>query len=1004
MRQIGLDWVCGFGALCAVVGAWPVLGAGPVALPDPLEADKNPPEDLTDLLQEVPPKTAVKSPSKPKPLAPGETTTVTGAYQVAWLTLENGLPGGKDFGPGALSLFLGLRDGKCVQAWSATGKIRFNWFDRIELKLEGGSLKGELEGRARGRPSVLQGDFKYALDARVEGDKVSGSFTGTFGGTALSGKVSGTLRGETEMAKDNVIALNWTSYLGNEGTASAPPSKWKLVDSLDQARPVWKSEYYTPTGWGSGPDGRYADASYIEGVNGGASTPVVWDKKVYLYHYYPNPDLVKEVKVDFENNKWVRKTDHPVEIENLKKFGAALADDFVLCLDSATGKTLWRAMFPKRLQNVQTHKYRAANPTPWIEGGRIYVQNYAAGVYCLDAQTGKIIWEHRHPGSQGGFSTCVDSPNMTVAEGVVVVGLRGVLKGLDAATGKLLWQSGWGFNAPVKWTAGERSYVISAGKCLDPKTGRRIWAAPAQDIVYPRVIGNYLLSINNDAYDPGKAKGPPLLRCFEMGATNATQKWSARITPVGTGEATMAIAKGHVYFGGVELVCVKLDTGEVTARQPKAQCYLNPTMCYSDGRVILFPENHHGKMYLHMVDANPKTLNVLTTAWWAPHPTTTAYANMGIGILLVDGRLIARGQDGIYCYDLRDPRALAGEVCIPVFACSDPAPVRGGEVQLTWRTLHADKVRIEPEIGVEVKTAGAATVTVSDSVRYTLTATGKGGPVSHALDIEIRAQLFEFAASTNELIRGRPATLSWRTLNADAVRIEPGPGAVPANGTTTVTPEKTTRYVLTVEGPRGPATNAVEVAVVVPLEPVTPGGVKQGLAVAYYAYDGDGTLPDFEKLKPLGRGTESRLEFVSAASEARRVRTPTLDVVSLDGEDDAFAEAAVDAGFAGSRRVEKVAALFRGYLKVPADGFYEFALSSTDGSALFIGDTRVVDNNGRHPGAGEKSGRAYLRAGYHPLRVAYCLGRGSYDFRVRWRRWGAGKGREIVPGSALFHR
>jgi hypothetical protein len=26
---------------------------------------------------------------------------------------------------------------------------------------------------------------------------------------------------------------------------------------------------------------------------------------------------------------------------------------------------------------------------------------------------------------------------------------------------------------------------------------------------------------------------------------------------------------------------------------------------------------------------------------------------MGIGILLVDGRLISRGQDGIYCYDLR---------------------------------------------------------------------------------------------------------------------------------------------------------------------------------------------------------------------------------------------------------------------------------------------------------------------------------------------------------------
>lgn len=48
-----------------------------------------------------------------------------------------------------------------------------------------------------------------------------------------------------------------------------------------------------------------------------------------------------------------------------------------------------------------------------------------------------------------------------------------------------------------------------------------------------------------------------------------------------------------------------------------------------------------------------KTLTVLTESWRAPHPTTTAYTNMGIGILLLDGRLIARGQDGVYCYDLR---------------------------------------------------------------------------------------------------------------------------------------------------------------------------------------------------------------------------------------------------------------------------------------------------------------------------------------------------------------
>jgi outer membrane protein assembly factor BamB len=594
---------------------------------------------------------AYAAPAKPgeqsPPLPPGETVAPAGAYQAAWLALENGLPGDKGGGSTALPMFLGLRDGKCVQAWSVTDKIRFNWFDRIELKLAGAALKGELEGRACGKPAAISGTFKYVLDSQVSGSNVTGSFTGTFGAAALSGKLSGTLRGEAEMAKDNAIALDWTSYLGNEGTAVAPPSKWKLVDSLDRARPVWKSEYYTPAGWGAGPDGRYPDASFAEGVNGGASTPVVWDKKVYLYHYYPNPELAKAISLDA--NPLAKGTKHPVELDNLRKFYAALSDDFVLCLDSATGKTLWRAMFPKRLRNLQTHKYRAANPTPWIEGGRLYVQNYAAGVYCLDAQTGKLIWEH--PGNQGEFSTSSDSPSLTVAEGVVVVGLRGVLKGLDAATGRLLWQSKWGFNSPVRWTHGQRCLVISSRSCLDPKTGNVLWTAPVETVSYPRVSGDLLLGAST-AEDVNKRKEPKLL-CLEMKLEGAKLKWSAPVTPVGTGEVTMAIANGHVYFGGQELICVKLDTGEVTARQPKAPCKLNPTMCYADGRLILFPENHHGKMHLHMVDADPRTLNVLTEDWRAPHPTTTAYANMGIGILLLDGRLISRGQDGIYCYDLR---------------------------------------------------------------------------------------------------------------------------------------------------------------------------------------------------------------------------------------------------------------------------------------------------------------------------------------------------------------
>ena len=43
----------------------------------------------------------------------------------------------------------------------------------------------------------------------------------------------------------------------------------------------------------------------------------------------------------------------------------------------------------------------------------------------------------------------------------------------------------------------------------------------------------------------------------------------------------------------------------------------------------------------------------LPNQWHPPHPHDTAYANQPVVYPLVDGRLLVRGHDGLYCYDLR---------------------------------------------------------------------------------------------------------------------------------------------------------------------------------------------------------------------------------------------------------------------------------------------------------------------------------------------------------------
>ncbi|MES2810512.1 MAG: family 20 glycosylhydrolase [Bacteroidota bacterium] len=62
--------------------------------------------------------------------------------------------------------------------------------------------------------------------------------------------------------------------------------------------------------------------------------------------------------------------------------------------------------------------------------------------------------------------------------------------------------------------------------------------------------------------------------------------------------------------------------------------------------------------------------------------------------------------------------------------------------------------------------------------------------------------------------------------------------------------------------------------------------------------------------------------------------------------------------------------IYTGYIKVDADGIYGFSTASDDGSALYVDDTLVVDNDGKHPVSGKASGIA-LQKGYHRFSVKY---------------------------------
>ena len=61
---------------------------------------------------------------------------------------------------------------------------------------------------------------------------------------------------------------------------------------------------------------------------------------------------------------------------------------------------------------------------------------------------------------------------------------------------------------------------------------------------------------------------------------------------------------------------------------------------------------------------------------------------------------------------------------------------------------------------------------------------------------------------------------------------------------------------------------------------------------------------------------------------------------------------------------------YHAYIKIPADGIYQFYINSDDGAVLFIDDKEIINNDGGHSPR-LKKGSIGLKKGYHKIKVLY---------------------------------
>lgn len=91
---------------------------------------------------------------------------------------------------------------------------------------------------------------------------------------------------------------------------------------------------------------------------------------------------------------------------------------------------------------------------------------------------------------------------------------------------------------------------------------------------------------------------------------------------------------------------------------------------------------------------------------------------------------------------------------------------------------------------------------------------------------------------------------------------------------------------------------------------------------------------------------------------------------------------------------------YDGYINVEQAGTYTITLNSDDGSALWLNDTKIIDNDGLH-GEESVSHTLFLNAGIHDLEVQYFEIAGGQIIELYWTGPDSGNITEIIGNDAL---
>ena len=246
--------------------------------------------------------------------------------------------------------------------------------------------------------------------------------------------------------------------------------------------------------------------------------------------------------------------------------------------------------------------------SPLLHQGRVFVnfdQDGAARLQAFDAATGKTVWE----AERKAFRSCYSTPLIRSANGSeeLVVGSTAGATGYEPATGKVLWNHEWKFDA-----------------------------APLRTVASPLLVGDRLVLCSGDG------KGDRHMQVLKLAANKPELLWEEKKTfpyvPMLLGR------EGHligVNDKGMALCC-ELNTGKMVYNERMAEA-VSSSPVLVDGRMIAVDEK--GRLF------------VVDPGIGGRKPVVLSRVELGEGVIaspaVGDGKLWVRGEKHLFCIGTR---------------------------------------------------------------------------------------------------------------------------------------------------------------------------------------------------------------------------------------------------------------------------------------------------------------------------------------------------------------